>query len=67
MLVTTFRPVAFRLPLSAVAALAAIFALRPRVERSEKFYFGFRLQTPLPASKEDARVSTKPAAMILAA
>jgi hypothetical protein len=64
MLVSTFRPVAFRLPLSAVAALAAAFAVRPRAERGDKFRFGFRLQAPVSAAKQ---VAATPAAMILAA
>ncbi len=67
MLVSTFRPVAFRLPLSAVAALAAAFALRPRAERGDKFRFGFRLQAPVSATKQETALAAKPAAMILAA
>lgn len=66
MLSSTFRPVAFRLPLSAVAALAAIFALRDRAERSEKFRFGFRLQAALSAAKEDGAASANPV-LVLAA
>jgi hypothetical protein len=65
--ISTFRPVAFRLPLSAVAALAAIFALCNRAERGDKFRFAFRLQTPLSAAKDETAIAAKPAAMILAA
>ena len=67
MLVSTFRPVAFRLPLSAVAALAAAFALRPRAERGDKFRFGFRLEAPIAAAKQEIALPATPAAMILAA
>jgi hypothetical protein len=67
MLVSTFRPVAFRLPLSAVAALAAAFALRPRAARGEKFRFGFRLQAPVSAAKSETALPATTAEMILAA
>jgi hypothetical protein len=67
MLVSTFRPVAFRLPLSAVAALAAAFALGPRAERGDKFRFGFRLQAPIAAATPETALPATPAAMILAA
>jgi hypothetical protein len=65
MLVSTFRPVAFRLPLSAVAALSVIFAVRQRAECGERLRFGFRLQAPMSAAKDAAPATT--AAMILAA